>query len=60
VTAVLLVVVPVLLLALLFVLQELEQWALKVPKPSLSEKGQQESDGQVPRTPRIPHPRSAE
>lgn len=53
------IVVPVLVLPLLFVLQELERWALGVPTGSHRERGRQHEDDVVPRAARVRHPRSA-
>lgn len=44
-----LAIVPVLILPLLFLLQELEQWALRVPKGSPRENVRQSEGAAVPR-----------
>jgi len=44
-----LVMVPVLILPLMFVLQELEHWALSVPKGSRRERGRRRERAAAPR-----------
>ena len=53
-----LAIVPVLILPLMFVLQELEHWALNVPKRSHSENGRRHDCG-APRAVSARHQRDA-